>query len=75
MNKLKDLFTPEARKWIYNIVAAAIPLLVILDILTPEVASQGLLIAAAVLGLGSNLLASANVSKPDATVTTDEFKG
>jgi hypothetical protein len=50
---------------------AVIPLLVILGVLNNEVAGQVMLIAAAVLGTGSNLLARANVPKP----SSEEFKG
>jgi hypothetical protein len=51
---------------------AVIPLLVILGFLNNEVAGQVMLIAAAVLGTGSNLLARANVT-PDKT--DDTYKG
>lgn len=76
MNKLSELFSANTRKWIYDICMAVIPLLVILGVLSTEVAGQVMLIAAAVLGVGSNLLARANVT-PDAAVdkSTDEFKG
>ena len=76
MNKLTEIFSANTRKWIYDICMAVIPLLVILGVWTSEVAGQVMLIAAAVLGVGSNLLARANVT-PDAAVdkSTDEFKG
>lgn len=67
MKALQDIFTPEVRKWIYNVVAAVIPLLIIFDILTPEIGTQWLLVAAAVLGLGTNMLASSNVTVKDKT--------
>jgi hypothetical protein len=72
MDKIASLFSPDTRKWIYDVCMAVIPLLVILGVLNNEVAGQVMLIAAAVLGTGSNLLARANVapSKP-----SEEYKG
>jgi hypothetical protein len=72
MDKIASLFSADTRKWIYDICMAVIPLLVILGVLNNEVAGQVMLIVAAVLGTGSNLLARANVT-PDKT--TEEFKG
>jgi uncharacterized membrane protein YjjB (DUF3815 family) len=72
MNWIASLFSADTRKWIYDVCMAVIPLLVILGVLNNEVAGQVMLIAAAVLGTGSNLLARANV-KPEAT--TQEYKG
>lgn len=51
------------RKHIYRVVIATIPLLVILGVLTEEVAGQVALIAAAVLGVGASSLADANTEK------------
>lgn len=64
LEKIAALFSADTRKWIYDICMAVIPLLVILGVLTSEVAGQVMLIAAAVLGTGSNLLARANVPAP-----------
>jgi uncharacterized membrane protein YjjB (DUF3815 family) len=72
MNWIASLFSADTRKWIYDVCMAVIPLLVILGVLNNEVAGQVMLIAAAVLGTGSNLLARANVT-PEAT--TQEYKG
>ena len=72
MNWIASLFSADTRKWIYDVCMAVIPLLVILGFLNNEVAGQVMLIAAAVLGTGSNLLARANIT-PDKT--TEEYKG
>jgi uncharacterized membrane protein YjjB (DUF3815 family) len=72
MDKIASLFSADTRKWIYDVCMAVIPLLVILGFLNNEVAGQVMLIAAAVLGTGSNLLARANVT-PDKT--DDTYKG
>jgi hypothetical protein len=52
---------PNVRKWIYGIIAAAVPLLVSLGSLTDEVGAQLLNISAAVLAIGGSALAIANV--------------
>lgn len=69
MSALTDLFSPTTRKWIYNVAVAVVPLLVVLGVITNDIAGQVLIIAGAVLGLGTNLLASAN------TNTSAEYKG
>jgi len=58
--------TPEIRSWIYNICAAVIPLLITLGVLSQDVAGQVMIIVAAVLGVGSNVLARVNVPKTSA---------
>jgi hypothetical protein len=57
MTFIKD---PEVRKWIYGIIVAVIPLLVINGLLSNEEASQYLFLAAAILGLGGAGLALPN---------------
>jgi len=52
---------PITRKWIYGIIAAAVPLLVTLGTLTDEVGRQLLNVAAAVLAIGGSVLAISNV--------------
>lgn len=53
---------PNTRKWIYGIVAAAIPVLVILGVLAAEDTQVWLNLAAAVLGLGAAGLAVPNTA-------------
>lgn len=58
------VFTPQVRTYLYGVVSAGLPLLVTAGFLAPEDMQQWLLLAAALLGLGSNIMAAANVSKP-----------
>ncbi|MCQ1951632.1 hypothetical protein NNX28_17070 [Arthrobacter sp. zg-Y859] len=53
---------PNTRKWIYGIVAAAIPVLVILGFVGGEDTQVWLNLAAAVLGLGTAGLAAPNTA-------------
>ena len=55
---------PNTRKWIYGIVAAAIPVLVILGFVSGEDTQVWLNLAAAVLGLGTAGLAAPNTTPP-----------
>lgn len=55
---------PELRKAIYGLVAAVVPLLVIIGSISGDDAQQVLSIAAAILAVGGSSLAYANVSKP-----------
>jgi len=52
---------PETRKWIYSIIAATVPMLVLLGYVTNDVASGIMNIVAAVLAMGGSSLAYANV--------------
>lgn len=52
---------PEIRRLIYGIIAAVVPLLVMLGTLTDEVAQHIMNIAAAVLAIGGSALAISNV--------------
>lgn len=59
---------PEVRKWIYGIIAATVPLLIVLGSITDEVGAQILNVAAAVLAIGGSALAITNVPKDDQEV-------
>jgi hypothetical protein len=50
---MRDLFKPATRKYIYGIVAAAVPVLVSLQIVEADVAAAILTIAAAVLAIAN----------------------
>jgi len=54
--------TPEVRKSIYGLVAAAVPVLVIIGAISDDVAQQVLTLAAAALAVGGSSLAYANVT-------------
>lgn len=54
-------FKPETRKWIYGIIAALVPLFVTLGFLTPELATELLSVAAAILTVAGSALAIKNV--------------
>jgi len=56
---------PATRKWIYGIVAATVPLLISLGTITNELGTQILNVAAAVLAIGSSVLAIKNVPDED----------
>ena len=58
---MSKFLTPQVRTYIYGVISAALPLLVTAGVLAPEDMQQWLLLAAAILGLGSNILAAANV--------------
>lgn len=51
---------PQTRRYIYGIVAAAIPILVIVGVISEDQVQLWLTFAAAVLGLGSAGLAAPN---------------
>ena len=53
--------TPQARKWIYGVIAAIVPLLVVVGILSEELASPLLNVFAAILTVGGSALAISNV--------------
>ena len=77
MEKIKQIFTPEVRIWIYNIAIAVMGLLGVLGYLNEAVSAQIALIVVAVLGIGSNAIARSNVTKPTATAPplSDEARG
>lgn len=55
--------SPEVRTWLYGIVAAVVPLLGVLGVVTPDVAGHVLTIAGAVLAVGGLTLAARNTPK------------
>ena len=69
------IHNPRTRKYLYGVLAAVVPLLIVLDILTEEVAGHVLLIAAAVLGVGGPALAVANVGDEDEDTLSDDDQG
>jgi hypothetical protein len=54
-------FPPHIRKWIYGIIAATVPLLITVGSLNPQIGSEILNVAAAVLAIGGSALAIKNV--------------
>lgn len=60
---MEKLLTPTVRAWLYSIVGTTTPLLVTLGIIDNTLAGHIMAIAAAVLALGTNALALANVPK------------
>jgi hypothetical protein len=62
---------PEVRRYIYGIIAAAMPLLAFFGIVGPDDAQLWLLLAAAVLGLGGGLLAIPNTTQASPGGTVD----
>jgi hypothetical protein len=56
-----DWFTPKTRAWLYGIIAAVAPLLVLLGALSDDVAQYVLNIAAAVPLVGGNTMAIRHV--------------
>lgn len=58
------VFTPAVRTYLYGVSSAAMPLLVTLGVFTEDLAKDILFLCAALLGLGSNILAAANVKQP-----------
>lgn len=62
-----SLLNPTIRLYLYGVISAALPLLVTAGIMAPEEVKDWLFLAAAVLGLGSNVMAAANV-KPQTPV-------
>lgn len=65
----------ETRRYLYGITAAAIPVLILFNIVAPSEVDVYLNLAAAVLGVGVPVLARANTPKPGETqVTTNEPK-
>jgi hypothetical protein len=54
--------TPQVRTYLYGVSSAAMPLLVTLGVFTNDLAKDVLFLVAALLGVGSNLLAAANVT-------------
>ena len=55
--------SPAVRAWVYGIIAAAVPLLVLLGVFTVDVGAHVLNIAAAFLAIGGLTLAARNTPK------------
>lgn len=62
------IFTPTVRLYLYGVISAALPLLVTAGVLATDDMKDWLFLAAAILGLGSNVMAAANM-KPQAQPT------
>jgi hypothetical protein len=60
--------TPAVRTYIYGVISAAMPLLVTAGVLSTDATKDWLFLAAALLGLGSNIMAAANVKQPEKIV-------
>jgi hypothetical protein len=54
---------PAVRRWLYGVVVAMIPVLVLFGLISPESVQLWLNLAAAILGLGTTALATANTPK------------
>ena len=62
---------PEVRRYIYGVIAAAMPLLAFFGLVGPKDSVLWLLLAAAVLGLGGGLLAIPNTTQASPGGTVD----
>lgn len=60
MDQIAKYLTPQVRQWLYVVVTAAVPLLIVYGILDAETAALWLGLAAAVLGTGTAAVAVAN---------------
>jgi hypothetical protein len=65
---MMKVLNPQVRTYLYGVISAAMPLLVTAGFLAPEDVQQWLLLAAALLGMGSNIMAAANVKAPEKVV-------
>jgi len=63
-----NVLNPQVRTYLYGVISAAMPLLVTAGFLAPEDVQQWLLLAAALLGMGSNIMAAANVKAPEKVI-------
>jgi hypothetical protein len=54
---------PAVRRWLYGVVVAMIPVLVLFGLISPESVQLWLNLAAAILGLGTTALATVNTPK------------
>lgn len=55
------IFTPTVRLYLYGVISSALPLLVTAGVMADDAMKDWLFLAAAILGLGSNVMAAANV--------------
>ena len=60
---LDRLTTPASRQWLYGIVVAALPVLVVLGLVNSEDVALWLALAGAVLGIGATGTAFAAITK------------
>lgn len=67
----KGIHNPQTRKYVYGIVAAVIPLLVIFGVVAEDQVQLYLTLAAAVLGFGSSALAAPNTPKETPPITSE----
>lgn len=58
---MENFWTPTRRAWLYRVASAAIPLLITLGVLAPDLGGPILQFIAAILGVGAMGLALANV--------------
>lgn len=69
---------PTHRKWIYSIIQALIPVLILSGVLIPGASEMVLYLAAAVLGVGGAGLAAHNTKpvepEPEAEVDTETYE-
>jgi hypothetical protein len=56
---------PQTRKYIYGIIAAAVPLLVTLGIITQEVSGHLMAIASSILATYGSVLAITNINEDE----------
>lgn len=66
-----NITNPETRKWIYSIIAAAAPMLVLLGYVTNDAAAGIMNIVAAVLAMGGSSLAYINVPSAEEDSLSD----
>ena len=59
---MDNILKPEVRLWVYRVTLAALPLLAIAGVISDSAVAQIGLLAAALLGMGTNALASMNVN-------------
>lgn len=60
----KSFWTAARRRWLYQVAVAAVPLLIAIGFLTPDLAQLVLNVVAAVLGVGAGTMALTNLT-PD----------
>lgn len=72
MNKLKNWFNdPKNRRYVYNVLVALVPLLVLSGVILPDQAGLVVSIIGALLGIGGFGLAQANTPNDSDDSATD----
>lgn len=61
----RDFWTAARRRYVYQIAVAAVPLLIAVGFLTPDLAQLVLNVVAAALGVGAGSLALTNLTPDD----------